>query len=86
MSGPRHLPFFIDYPRNGDRNGRLQALYDRVEHTCSPGGFSELTIAGTEDELCDWFGGDDSLPLRFVDGDGGLVEVKIETAAGDVVV
>src|SRR5437870_1214962 len=36
VTGPPHLPFFIDYPNNGDRAGRLEAMYARVEHTCSP--------------------------------------------------
>src|SRR5206468_455816 len=28
IDGPPHLPFFIDYPNNGDRLGRWQAIYD----------------------------------------------------------
>jgi Glyoxalase-like domain len=36
VGGPSHLPFFIDYPNNGDRFGRMKALYDRAGHTCSP--------------------------------------------------
>lgn len=33
MTGRRPLPFFIDYPDNGNREGRLAALYARVKHT-----------------------------------------------------
>jgi hypothetical protein len=48
VTGPAHLPFFIDYPNNGDRVGRWQAMYGRVRHTCGPGGFIELTVGGSE--------------------------------------
>ncbi len=85
VSGPPHLPFFIDYPDNGDRLGRWQAMYDRVGHTCSPAGFSELTIGGSERELLDWLGPHE-LPLRFVAGEPGIREARIATAEGDVVV
>jgi len=85
VSGPAHLPFFIDYPNNGDRNGRLQAMYDRVGHTSSPRGFSELTISGSERELSDWLGPHD-LPLRFVAGSDGIREARIATAAGEAVI
>ena len=54
VSGPAHLPFFIDYPANGDRLGRWQAMYDRVGHTCAPTGFTELTISGSETEMAEW--------------------------------
>jgi hypothetical protein len=85
VSGANHLPFVIDYPNNGDRNGRLQDVYDRVEHTSAPTRFSELTISAPEDEVAEWLGADHDLPLRYVDGYDGLVEAKIQTAAGDVV-
>jgi hypothetical protein len=85
VSGPPQLPFFIDYPNNGDRLGRWQAMYDRVGHTSSPTGFSELTISGSESELSDWLGPHD-LPLRFVDGREGIREARIATADGNVVI
>jgi hypothetical protein len=84
VSGPAHLPFFIDYPNNGDRLGRWQASYDRVGHTSAPTGFTELTISGSETEMADWLGGND-LPLRFIDGHDGLVDVRMATALGEVV-
>jgi hypothetical protein len=84
VSGPAHLPFFIDYPNNGDRLERWQAMYDRVGHTSAPTGFSELTISGSEAEMADWLG-TRALPLRFIDGSGGLVEARIATALGEVV-
>lgn len=84
VSGPAHLPFFIDYPNNGDRLGRWQAMYDRVGHTCAPTCFTELTISGSETEMADWLGTND-LPVRFIEGNGGLREARFATAAGEVV-
>jgi hypothetical protein len=81
---PFSFPFFIDYPNNGDRHARLQAAYDRVEHASAPTALSQLTISGSSDELVEWLGPHD-LPLRFVPGDAGLVEARISTEAGDVV-
>jgi glyoxalase-like protein len=78
------VPFFIDYPNNGDRVARWQAMYDRVGHACTPMGVSELTISGSPDELADWLGPHE-LPLRFISGSAGLVEARIATDAGDVI-
>jgi hypothetical protein len=85
VTGPPRLPFFIDYPNNGDRVGRWQALYARVGHTCSPGGFSELTISGSESEMLDWLG-PHRLPLRFIEGQQGICGVRIATAMADLVI
>jgi hypothetical protein len=85
VSGPAHLPFFIDYPNNGDRNGRLQAMYDRVGHRCSPIAFSELTISGSKEEMSDWLGPND-LPLRLVAGKEGIREARISTTDGPVAI
>jgi hypothetical protein len=85
VSGPPHLPFFIDYPNNGDRLGRWQAMYDRVGHSSKPSGFSELTISGSESEMRDWLGPHD-LPLRFIDGRRGIREARIATANGEFVI
>lgn len=82
---PSPYPFFIDYPNNGDRLARWQAAYDRVGHTSAPIGFSELTISGSPDGVTAWLGPHD-LPLRFVPGDEGLVEARISTGAGEVVI
>ncbi len=78
------IPFFIDYPNNGDRLARWQAIFDRVGHTCVPGKVSELTLSGSEDELASWLG-PHQLPLRFVPGSAGLVEARIATDAGEAV-
>jgi hypothetical protein len=85
VSGAPHLPFFIDYPNNGDRLDRWQAMYDRVSHACTPSAFSELTISGSASEMSDWLGRDD-LPLRFVAGHDGIKEARIATTRGDVVI
>jgi hypothetical protein len=85
VSGPPHLPFFIDYPNNGDRAGRLQALYERVGHRSSPERFCELTISGSDEEMREWLGAHD-LPLHFVDGSRGIVEARISTAHGAAVI
>jgi len=78
------IPFFIDYPNNGDRVARWQAMYDRVGHACAPGTVSELTISGSPDELTGWLGPHE-LPLRFVGGSPGLLEARITTEVGEVV-
>jgi hypothetical protein len=83
VSGPSHLPFFIDYPNNGDRLGRMQALYEAAAHTSAPTSFTQLTISGSQRELNDWLGPHD-LPLRVVDGNRGLCEARIATATGVV--
>ena len=83
VSGPAHLPFFIDYPNNGDRVGRWQAMYDRVGHRSAPSGFIDLTISGSEGEMAAWLG-PNALPLKFVEGREGLREARIATAHGNV--
>lgn len=85
ISGPSHLPFFIDYPNNGDRLGRWTAMYNRVGHTSSPGAFLQIVIGGHEGELDEWLGAHD-LPLRFVDGRVGIHAAHIETGRGKAVV
>ncbi|MEA2673555.1 MAG: hypothetical protein QOI92_747 [Chloroflexota bacterium] len=85
VSGPRHLPFFIDYPNNGDRPGRFREMYERVGHESAPTRFSELTISGSSQEHLKWLGPND-LPLRFVPGQLGVVEARIATRRGDAVI
>jgi len=85
VSGPPHLPFFIDYPRNGGRAGRMRRLYDSLGHTSAPTHFSQLTVRGSERELSDWLGPND-LPLAFVPGAGGICEARIAGAAGEIVI
>lgn len=84
ITGASHLPFFIDYPNNGDRIGRWRAIYDRVGHTCSPRTFTELVLGGAERELLEWLGPHD-LPLRFVGGRRGIREARIGSARGEIV-
>ncbi len=82
-SGPSHLPFFIDYPSNGNRAERLMAGYERVGHACRPTGFSRLVVEGGEAELLNWIGPND-LPIECVPGSRGLVRAEIRTADGAV--
>lgn len=84
-SGPAHLPFFIDYPNNGNRAERIGALYERVAHSARPTRFSRLVIEGSAAEMQHWLG-PNNLPLEYVAGDRGLVSADIETADGVVAV
>jgi hypothetical protein len=84
-TGPAHLPFFIDYPNNGNRAERIAALYDRVGHTATPTRFSRLVVEGSTSEMLDWLGPND-LPIEYVEGRRGLVSADIETANGVVTV
>jgi hypothetical protein len=54
VSGPDHLPFFIDYPNNGNRAARIQHRYERSSHRAHPSHFSAVTIRGSEQEMLDW--------------------------------
>lgn len=85
VSGPPNLPFFIDYPNNGDRHGRFRAMYERAAHTSAPTHFSGLTISGSPAEHRDWLGPNE-LPLQYVAGDLGVVEARIATARGEAVI
>jgi catechol 2,3-dioxygenase-like lactoylglutathione lyase family enzyme len=85
VSGPKHLPFFIDYPNNGDRTGRMRAMYERVAHDSAPSAFSGLTVRGTQEEHLEWLGPHD-LPLHFEGGEPGVVEARIATRRGAVVI
>ncbi len=85
VGGEPPLPFFIDYPRNGDRTGRLWAMYEKVGHASAPSRFTELAISGSEAEHREWLGPHD-LPLRFVPGERGVVEARIASARGEIVI
>jgi catechol 2,3-dioxygenase-like lactoylglutathione lyase family enzyme len=85
VSGPAHLPFFINYPNNGDRIGRMHRLYRQLDHTSSPTHFTHLTISGSERETRDWLG-PNNLPLHFVEGREGITQARIATAAGEVTI
>jgi hypothetical protein len=85
VTGPAHLPFFIDYPNNGDRVGRWRAMYERVGHSSAPRGFTELTISGSEREVREWLGPHE-LPLQFAPGSAGISRARIDSAAGEIVV
>lgn len=82
-TGPAHLPFFIDYPNNGNRAERLTQLYDRVGHTSAPTRFSRLVVEGDPDEMLHWLGPHE-LPIEYTAGSRGLVAADIETSRGPV--
>jgi hypothetical protein len=84
VSGPPHLPFFIEYGGLEARAVRLRDLYTRVGHRTAPIAFSRLTISGSESELFEWLG-PHQLPLHVVSGNAGLVEARIATAEGEIV-
>ena len=84
VTGPAHLPFFIDYPNNGDRVERWKAMYHRARHTSAPRSFAAMTIGGSEHEVMRWLGPND-LPLRFTEG-VGLRSVRIEAEPADITV
>jgi hypothetical protein len=84
VSGPPHLPFFIEYGGLEARAVRLRDLYTRVGHRTAPIAFSRLTISGSESELFEWLG-PHQLPLHVVSGNAGLLEARIATAEGEVV-
>ncbi len=84
VTGPPHLPFFIEYGGPDARFIRMRDIYQRVGHRTAPTAFSQLTISGSENELLEWLG-PHRLPLRFVAGSDGLVEARIATTAEDVV-
>jgi Glyoxalase-like domain len=85
VTGPPHLPFFIVWPNSEGRLQRWEQKYRRVGHTSAPIGFSELTISGTATEIRDWLR-PHQLPLGYVAGKEGLVEARIATPTGEIVI
>ena len=85
VSGPAHLPFFIDYPNNGDRAGRIETAYARAGHRCSPTHFSALTVRGSEAEMLQWLG-PHRLPIHFEGGERGIVAAEIASASGPLII
>jgi hypothetical protein len=85
VTGPPHLPFFIEYGGADARAVRLRDIYARVGHRAAPTAFSQLTISGSENEILEWLG-PHRLPLRYVSGRNGLIEARIATSTGGVVI
>lgn len=79
------LPYFIDYPNNGDRAGRYRALYDRAGHTCAPIEFVDVAVGGSRDELAEWLG-PHALPVSYVGGPPGIRAATIRTAEGSITI
>ena len=83
VTGPAHLPFFIDYPRNGDRAGRWDVLREQAGHAVVPNGVTRVVVEGDERELDEWLGPHD-LPLTVVPGERGIVTAEVATSRGAV--
>lgn len=81
VTGPDHLPFFIDYPRNGHRASRWDVLRSEAGHDVEAGGFTRLVVEGDVDELADWLGPHD-LPVVVGPGERGLVSAEVATSRG----
>jgi hypothetical protein len=83
VDGPWRLPFFIDYPNNGNRSERLDIQYAEAEHTSAPTHFTALHIEADEAEMNEFLGPHD-LPLRYRPGNGGIYAAEFATADGVV--
>lgn len=83
VSGPWHLPFFIDYPNNPGRLQRMRDMYERVAHDDAPGAVSMLFIEGDAAEMRQWLG-PNSIPMTFRVGRRGIYGATIPTARGPV--
>jgi len=81
VSGPSHLPFFIDYPNNPGRPTRLREMYERVEHDHAPSTITMLFIEGDADEMGEWLG-QNSIPITFREGNWGIYGAEIATQRG----
>ncbi len=85
VTGPEHLPFFIDYPNNGNREERLRAMRDQAGHKRLPTHFSKLVIQGSKKEMDEWLGPNE-LPLEYTAGTAGIVAAEIATNSGAIVI
>ena len=75
------LPFFIEWM--GEPNTHPGALAD--DHRSRAGDIAWVEIAGDGDRFAAWTG-DPSLPVRFVDGEPGVVTVALTTPHGELVI
>lgn len=81
VSGPCHLPFFIDYPNNPGRPGRMAEMLSRVGHSNATSSVATLVIEGEEQAMNAWIG-PHAIPMRFVPGDQGLLAAELATPHG----
>lgn len=85
VDGPPHLPFFIDYPNNGNREERIRAGYAEAGHSCAPTEFTALYVEGDRAEMDEWLGPHD-LPLHYRRGTRGLYAAELATSRGLVTI
>jgi hypothetical protein len=75
------LPFFIEW--TGEQDAHPGA--GGVGHRSGADDIAWVQIAGDADRFAAWTG-DASLPVRFVDGEPGVVAVGLSTPDGDLVI
>jgi hypothetical protein len=75
------LPFFIEWlVPDALHPGRMAA-----DHRLQPLGISSVEVRGDESVLRSWLG-DESLPVRVIEGSPALLSVGIDTADGEVLI
>jgi hypothetical protein len=72
------LPFFISWDDPSSHPG-----HDQVEHPAGATGICWLELSGDRAQIEHWLGGGD-LPLRFIEGSGGLEAVGIASPRGEI--
>jgi len=75
------LPFFIEWTGDPEAHPGAHAAAKSSRAT----GIAWVEIAGDRDRFASWTG-EAELPVRFVDGDPGVVAVALSTPADEVVV
>ncbi len=77
------LPFFIRY--EGENSDLRDEGYAEAASPAQPADIVRLELGGNKEKIVDWLG-DDSLPLRFVDGAPGLQAVVLNSPCGEIVI
>jgi hypothetical protein len=76
------LPFFVQWEVPAERHPGAA----EVRHEADPRGIAWVEVCTDEpDELREWVGEADDMPLRISDGDPALAAAAIETAGGEIV-
>ena len=75
------LPFFIEWTGEPDTHPGAHAEH----HRSGAGEIAWVEVAGDTDRFAAWTGGA-SLPVRFVDGEPGIVAVALTTPDGELVI
>lgn len=76
------LPFFVHWDVPAEQHPGAA----EVRHETDPRGIAWVEVCTDEpDELREWVGDTDDLPLRITDGDPALAAAAIETGGGEIV-